>query len=101
MIANILIAATAVSAVFAFAAAGLWFWSTKSVIEHAPNETLPGGGYAFVIIDEDQATGKRIDVLKTAARQVSWNRWAALAAGVAALCQALATVLPMVCRDGA
>lgn len=80
-----------VSATAAFAAAILWFWSTRVEVEYVePTEVggwIPGG------ITIDQGTGKRIDPFATGIQQARWNRWAALAASGAALCQGFAAVL--------
>ncbi|MFP3801849.1 hypothetical protein [Paraburkholderia sp. SIMBA_027] len=81
-----------VSAIAAFVAAGLWFWSTRVEVEHvdAPvdeNDFIPGS------IAVQYGNGKLVNPFATALEQARWNRWAALAASAAALCQGLATVL--------
>lgn len=83
------------SALAAFAAAGLWFWSTRVQVEFVEAEPVGGIHPALtsVVIDEGKGVGKRIDPWKTGIAQVLWNRWVALAASLAALCQGLATVL--------
>ena len=42
----------------------------------------------------DPTTVDEIDFFATVAEQAKWNRWAALVTGIAAVCQALALVLP-------
>jgi len=71
----------------AMVSAGLWFGAAKiriSVWGDVPNRVASD---AQIVVDD-------IDFFATVAEQARWNRWAALAAGVAALCQALALILP-------
>jgi hypothetical protein len=80
-----------VSAIAAFTAAGLWFWSTRVEVEYVePSEV---GGWIRGGISIEQSSGKRIDPFATGVEQARWNRWAALAASVAAFCQGLSAVL--------
>jgi hypothetical protein len=70
----------------ALTSAVLWFGAAKiriSVWGDAPDRT-PG---AQIAVDD-------IDFFATVAEQAKWNRWAALVAGIAAMCQALALISP-------
>lgn len=80
-----------VSASAAFAAAGLWFWSTRVEVEYV--EPTEDGGWIPDGITIDRGTGKRIDPFAPGVEQARWNRWAALAASGAALCQGFAAIL--------
>ena len=70
---------------FGFLAAGLWFKSTMIRVPPDPESN------DFQIIDKSGA--KHYDVLETAKRQVSWNRFAALATAIAVLCHATSMLL--------
>ncbi len=76
-----------VSAVFALAAAILWFQST--VVKVQPNEMPDGKEIIEGSIDANGA-----DVVATARRQNYWNRWGALAAAIAALAQGISLLIP-------
>nr|WP_141661985.1 hypothetical protein [Burkholderia ambifaria] len=80
-----------VSAIAAFTAAGLWFWSTRIEVEYVDPSSV--NGWTPASITFNNSTGKRIDPFATGIEQARWNRWAALAASVAALCQGLAAIL--------
>ncbi|WP_155625988.1 hypothetical protein [Burkholderia vietnamiensis] len=89
MIAHLL---NIVSAIAAFVAAVLWFWSTRVEVEHVDppadeNGLIPGS------VALQSASGKLVNPFATGLEQARWNRWAALAASAAALCQGLATLL--------
>ena len=79
------------SATAAFIAAGLWFWSTRVEVEYVDPSSV--NGWIPASITFDNATGKRIDPFATGMEQARWNRWAALAASIAALCQGFAAIL--------
>lgn len=85
-----------VSVAFGLVAAGLWYWSTRVEVLHDPNAVDDQGITPMSITVESTIAGKRADVLSTAARQVIWNRWAAMAASAAALCQAVAMALTQI-----
>lgn len=70
------------AAAFGCGAALLWFKATVVTVIADSNSN------EFQITEEKG--GKRVDVLETADRQTWWNRWAAAAASIAALCQAAA-----------
>ena len=76
---------------FAFTAAGLWFASAWVTRKHVPKVDASGWTEGAVI--EVDSKGRHIDPFASASAQGIWNRWAALAAGAAALCQGLATAL--------
>jgi hypothetical protein len=70
---------------FGFLAAALWAYASFQKVENDPTDKSA----KFI-----EHTGSRaIDVLATARRQTYWNGWAALAASLAALSQALTLVL--------
>ncbi|WP_310639105.1 hypothetical protein [Burkholderia gladioli] len=77
--------------VFSFAAAGLWLASTWITRKHVPKVDANGWTEAAVI--ETDSRGRHIDPFASARAQGVWNRWAAGAAGVAALCQGLVALL--------
>jgi hypothetical protein len=69
-----------------FWAAVLWFLATIVRVADDPNS------HNFKIVDVNESTGNRTDVLKTAEKQVRWNRWAAAVTGLAAFAQGGATI---------
>jgi len=73
-------------------ASGLWFYSTQVRVEPVPD--APDGSGDWRMVDSDDK-GQLLDVLATAKRQVSWNRWAAIAASVAAFAQAAVIIAAM------
>tara|TARA_R110002096_G_scaffold48836_5_gene129210 strand:- start:678 stop:944 length:267 start_codon:yes stop_codon:yes gene_type:complete len=76
-----------VAAVFAFAAALLWFKST--VVKVPPNEKPNENGIIEASITSDGA-----DVIATARKQNHWNKLGALAASIAALAQGISLLIP-------
>lgn len=80
-----------VSAIAALIAAALWFWSTRVQVEYEEPEPVNGWHGASLTVESSE--GKRIDPWQTGVAQAKWNRWAAMAASVAALCQGVATLL--------
>jgi hypothetical protein len=76
--------------VFAVAAAALWFGSTVVKVDaaRAARAARDESGWAPAQLIYGEA-----DVVLTAALQTRWNRWAAAASAVAALCQAAYTAL--------
>lgn len=75
---------------FAGVAATLWLGSTLVKVDagKAALAAKAESGWAPA-----QITFGSADVVLTAARQTRWNRWAAAASAVAALCQAFYTAL--------
>lgn len=78
-----------ISAVTAFIAAFLWFWSTRIEVEQVEDPSNDGFMEASILIQKDD--GKMINPYTTAIAQAKWNRWAAFAAGLAATFQSLGT----------
>ena len=75
-----------VAALFAFVAAVLWWQSTRVKV---PSKTqVDAGGFAYAQISYDG-----VDPFAIAFLQASWNRWAAMAAAIAAGSQAIAILL--------
>lgn len=74
---------------FGIVAAGLWFWASTLRVQFDPDAKDQAGMHPAAIVDID-ASGFEADVEKTLRRQSQVNAWAASAAAVAALCQALA-----------
>ena len=74
---------TWMAVISAFIAAGLWYHA--STVNIPPKED--DNGYR-IVIDEGKT-----DFIPTAEAQVKWNKYAALASGAAALCQAIYTYL--------
>jgi len=91
MIEKIALALNVLSAISAFIAAGLWFWSTRVTVEYRGSETA--NGWTLSGLTVDYGDGKEIDPFVTGLAQARWNRWAAFAAGFAALTQGFATLL--------
>lgn len=74
----------------ALLAAGLWFystWVTKPYVEHTEDGWTSGG---VVQVESD---GRLTEPAASAQAQARWNRWAALAAGVAAGLQGIALLI--------
>jgi hypothetical protein len=77
-----------ISAAAALASAGLWFGAAKiRILVWDDRQSAAKVSDARIIVDD-------IDFFATVAEQAKWNRWAALVTGIAAVCQALALVLP-------
>ena len=72
-----------IAAVAALTSAVLWFGAAKIRIS-VWGDVAPD---AQILFDD-------VDFFATVAEQAKWNRWAAFAAGVAALGQAMALTLP-------
>jgi hypothetical protein len=78
------------SAIFALIAATLWL--SASLIKTPKNLRV------FVHISDKGISGDVADLARGVAKQSRWNSFAALAAAVAAVLQAIATTLPT-CAD--
>jgi hypothetical protein len=78
-----------ISVIAALSASGLWFYSTQAKVKPDDSARDKDGLSPLQILHIDDE-GNQWDILRTAECQVSWNKWAALAAGVAALSQAVA-----------
>lgn len=77
------------SALAAFIAAGLWFWSTQVTVEYRKtkkNEDWTG-------VSVNYGDGREIDPFATGLAQAHWNRYAAIAAGFAAFLQGAANLV--------
>jgi hypothetical protein len=72
------------AAISAFAAAALWFKSSI-VTRPAPAGTHGVGALLGGAVVVQDAHGNRVDVAGTMQDQSSWNKWAAVAAGVSAI----------------
>jgi D-alanyl-lipoteichoic acid acyltransferase DltB (MBOAT superfamily) len=77
-----------IAAFVAVIAASLWFRSATVKIPANPPPRDENGMFAAQITVNDS------DFIATAVQQTRWNKWAALAAGIAAACQAVALMLP-------
>jgi hypothetical protein len=74
-------------------AAALWFKSTLVIIKPSnipPNED----GYYQETLTVEHVKYGSYEPFETAIKQSEWNKWAALAASIAALSQALNILLP-------
>ncbi len=78
---------TSIAAAAAFVSAVLWFGTAKIRISVWGDVLKRDASDAQIIVDD-------VDFFATVAEQAKWNRSAALVAGFAALCQALALILP-------
>ena len=76
-----------IAAAAALASAMLWFGAAKTRISVWGDVPKREASDVQIILDD-------VDFLATVAEQAKWNRWAALVAGFAALCQAVALILP-------
>jgi hypothetical protein len=77
-----------IAASVAIIAAFLWFRSATVRIPANPPPRDECGGFSAQITVDDS------DFIATAVQQTKWNRWAAVAAAIAAACQAVALMLP-------
>jgi histone deacetylase complex regulatory component SIN3 len=77
-----------VAALVALIAALLWFRSATVKISVNPPDRDENGMFAAQIRVDDS------DFIATAVQQTRWNKWAAVAAGIAATFQAVALMLP-------
>lgn len=80
------------SAVAAFIAALLWFLSTRVEVEHV-DPPADENGLIGASLSIQYDNGKLVDPFATGMKQARWNRWAASAASIAALCQGFAAIL--------
>jgi hypothetical protein len=71
----------------ALTSAVLWFGAAKVRISVWGDVPKRAASDAQIIVDD-------VDFFATVAEQAKWNRWAAFVAGFAALCQAVALILP-------
>ncbi|CAG1770639.1 hypothetical protein [Geobacter sp.] len=83
------IAINAISAIAAMVAAFLWY--KASVVTVKPAEEGVEGD--FMITDED-SNNEPYDVIKTGKEQARWNKYAAIAASVAAIFQSVGLLIP-------
>ena len=72
------------SGIAALIAAALWFLSARVRVKYKP--IVDQSGFTAASITEGD-----IDVLESIKRANSWSMWAAIAAGVSALCQSIAS----------
>ena len=77
-----------IAALVAVIAALLWFRSATVKIPANPPPSDEAGMSAAQITVNDS------DFISTAVQQTRWNKWSAVAAGIAAACQAVALMLP-------
>ncbi|WP_241299381.1 hypothetical protein [Burkholderia stabilis] len=80
------------SAAAAFTAASLWYLSTRVEVEHVDPPADENGFIGGSLLIQG-GNGKLVDPFATGMKQARWNRWAAAAASVAAVCQGFATLL--------
>ena len=71
------------SAIFGLVAAGLWFFASQVEQKYRSEDHPPDGHVDDITTDDD------IMLVATARLQSKWNARAALAAGLAGLCQAV------------
>ena len=79
---------TVMAAISGLVAAALWFKATIVSVEPDPNS------HEAQISQYSSDGGRRRDILATADAQTWWNKWAAVATGIAAACQAVALLIP-------
>ena len=77
------------SAISGLIAAVLWFIATLIKVDY---KDIVTNGFTEAAITENE-NGREIDVLLTAKRQTTRNRWAALATGISMLAQAISLML--------
>ena len=76
-----------ISAIAAFVAAGLWLKASTVTIKYRHDGM---GG----IVAADPDTGEGFDVINTGIAQSKWNKYAAIAACIAALFQGIGLLIP-------
>jgi hypothetical protein len=81
------------SALFALVAALLWAFASFQKVRALSEEGLEKRFRDSLIPMQIIETNGNVDILDTAARQTYWNGWAALAASIAAILQALSLIL--------
>lgn len=91
MIPKIKIVLLSVSVISGFIAAALWFGATIVTVPY--REKIVKGMTQAALVETDDITGEKTDVLDTAKRQTKWNRWAALFTAISVLCQAISLML--------
>lgn len=74
------------------AACYLWFKSTRVIVRPQEQKPNSDGFYSGIVNVEHPKLGS-YDPFETSIEQSKWSRWAAMAAAVAALCQALTLIL--------
>jgi hypothetical protein len=84
---DIRVVLNAASVGFGLLAAGLWFWS--AIVRMRYKDKTDKNGWTAAAITDDAGN----DIVKTLGRQSFWSAWGAVAAAVAALCQAALLVL--------
>ena len=72
--------------------AGLWLKSAMAKVEYDPDEKDEDGLYPFAMTEKEGP--RTVDILKTAAEQTRWNKWAAAFGAAAAGVQAVSMFLP-------
>lgn len=75
------------AAIFAILAA--FFWLRSTLVKISPSNQPDANGIIPASIESEGA-----DVIATAKRQNTWNKWGACAASIAALLQGVALLLP-------
>ncbi|MEJ0051584.1 MAG: hypothetical protein WDN02_10315 [Methylovirgula sp.] len=81
-----------IAAVSGFTSCALWFYAAVQRVPYDPNEVDEQGMTPWALHQREK-DGRQVDILKTADKQTYWNRWAALAAGIAALANAISLVI--------
>ena len=76
---------SSIAAAAAFVSAVLWFGAAKMRFSGWGDVPNTDTSDAQTVVDD-------VDFFATMSEQAKWNRWAALVAGLAALCQALALI---------
>lgn len=92
---TLVVSSNTLSALAAFAAAVLWYRSTRVEIDYV-EPVADDGNFNGEAVTVRGRRGQQVDTEKTASAQARWNRYAAFAASVAAFCQGFATLLPLV-----
>jgi len=77
-----------ISAIAAFVAAGLWLKASTVTIK--PSKDMKGGGLLVV----NRETKESFDLINTGIEQSKWNKYAAIAACIAALFQGIGLLIP-------
>jgi hypothetical protein len=80
------------SAFAAFAAALLWYKASAVIVR--PKKTVNRDGWASAQITVEHESTGRFDPFLTNIEQAKWNKWAAIAASIAAALQSVGMLLP-------
>lgn len=80
------------AALAAFVAAGLWWYASIAIVR--PSNSVGRDGWSSAQITVEHESTGQFDPFLTNVKQANINKWAAIAAGFAAMLQGASLVLP-------